>query len=312
MNTFINHQLGAACGFLILVNTGPMRVSLDPSKTDELLISKLMGGIFFGALLFSANDTRPLKNKFSPLAMIAPLAITLGTFAVAQVAKYLGKYQKALTNFDKISDKIREVAFSVASIYCLTIYARHINWSVPKWEQAASGLWLAISALTIVCKMLHAASARVAPQSLKEFYEQKGIKTGNEPLVVDLDTLGLDLTETHRFRMYENPGDESNTNLVTKSLTFRQAAEDTIAKINEHIQKMANLKADIPIAQKRFIYLDITKQPFTEYTSLKTKHPTQPDAWKNWVLRLIDALVEKKYIYKFIEIDPHGDYHFQA
>ncbi len=93
---------------------------------------------------------------------------------------------------------------------------------------------------------------------LKQYHEKKGIVQGKEPVVIDLDSLGLDLEEEGEIRV------KVNDKFETQTVTLKKATEDVVAEINRLIQNNSDQES---MKGKRYILLK-SKKPFSEYENL--------------------------------------------
>lgn len=252
----------------------------EVTGTHKLFMSKLVAGLGLGLILYTTNTIPALKNKFSPLVMAAPTAITMGTFAVSQIAQKMGKYQEALATFDKISDRIVEVAFSVASIYCLTLYVCLFNRNVSQVKQALTVLSLAASALAIVYKIVRVAySYGVSPPPAEKLLPSS-LKTPSIP-AFDIKTLGLDINET--------------TTIAAKVITMEEAIHDIIRGINGSI-KSTNDSRETKDYTKSFEFT-FRPLPWSRYSKCATGQTSPPNNFKDsWLMRIISALIAKGYV----------------
>lgn len=147
-------------------------------------------------------------------------------------------------------------------------------------------------------------------KKLKQYYENKGIVTGKEPIQVDVDSLGLDLAEEGQIRLYVK--DENGVVKREKgTVTMRKVVEDVLKEINKLIQK----KSDQESTQgKRYILLNTHKGSFLEYNTLgvpRNSWISEEDVKKLWLNRIIAALIDKGHIFKLDTENGHG-YFIQA
>lgn len=149
-------------------------------------------------------------------------------------------------------------------------------------------------------------------EKLRTFYEKSGIVNGKEALQVDLDTLGLDLTEKKEIRQHVGHDDQGNSKFVKQTLTFRKVAADVIAEINKQIQ---NNSDQASTKSKRYILLNTNEHPLNSYSFLGIPSGNYfiGDADENqlWLRRIITALVDKGYLFKLDKVNGHG-YFIQA
>lgn len=127
----------------------------------------------------------------------------------------------------------------------------------------------------------------------QKFYDEKGIKTGQEPFmsIADIDQLGLDLDEKW---------DHSD-----ETFSLRQAVIDVINAINKKIinqKESSHVKAmrDVEIPHKRefLIYQNLGLPP--EKTDLSWEEEKQL-----WLNRILDTLLKKGHIFSY-EKTGHG------
>ena len=131
-------------------------------------------------------------------------------------------------------------------------------------------------------------------EKLRDFYEKKGIITGNEPIKVDIDTLGLDLNQTKKFLILSDKEEDEDTRV---SVTLQEATENVIAEINRLIE---NSPQEASIKGKRSFYVPINIDPFKFY-AFGGKD-------ESWMYQIITALVEKGHIFKLKDYNGHGFY----
>lgn len=136
-------------------------------------------------------------------------------------------------------------------------------------------------------------------EELYQLYEKKGIVAGNEPIQVDLESLGLDLDEEGQI-----------TQLFSKDLvtvTMRKVAQELIDNLNNQLK---NRTDDAPLKGKRQLFLSISKDQFAQYYYLglpKNKDVITEEEKKNiWLHRIINALVDKKHLFKILHINGGG------
>lgn len=148
-------------------------------------------------------------------------------------------------------------------------------------------------------------------EKLRTFYEKCGIVNGKEALQVDIDSLGLDLTETKKIQQYVGNDDQGNSNYVKRTLTLRKVVEDVISEINRLIQ---NKSDQASIKGKRYILLNTNEDPLRAYNNLGVNSgyiSCEEDENKLWLRRIITALVDKGYLFKLDKVNGHG-YFIQA
>jgi hypothetical protein len=134
-------------------------------------------------------------------------------------------------------------------------------------------------------------------KKLSEFYSQKDLRTGKEPITVDLDSLGLDLTKTVEVVSWSPIGDGDEQEKITETISLKQVAEKVIEEINNQIQ---NSSDQASWKGKRSIVLNINKASFAKYSDKIS-----------WLEDIINALVNKGYVFKLISSNGHG-YYIQA
>lgn len=132
---------------------------------------------------------------------------------------------------------------------------------------------------------------------LKHYYEKKGIITGKEPLQVDLESLNLNLEETAK--------------LAKGEITMRTVVEYVIGKINKLILDRPN---DASLKGKRHIVLNTNHGTVNKYSQIgrlvNGSFSQEPEKTK-WLNRIINALIEKEYLFKLVTENGHG-YFIQA
>lgn len=145
-------------------------------------------------------------------------------------------------------------------------------------------------------------------KKLRQFYENKGIVTGKEPIQVDVDSLGLDLTEKGKISVFNKVSRECEVQTVT----LREVTEQVVAKINKRIQKKSDKEST---KGKRYILLSTDKKPFFQYLAFGLPPKDQlfidKDDKRLWFNRIIQALVEKGHVFKLIHNNAAG-YSLQA
>ncbi|WP_068469672.1 DUF648 domain-containing protein [Candidatus Protochlamydia phocaeensis] len=146
-------------------------------------------------------------------------------------------------------------------------------------------------------------------QQLREFYERKGIRTGKEPIQVDVDTLDLNLTEEGQISVRIG-WDETNRRVKweKQKVTLRQAAEQVIAKINTLLQESSDQAS---IKGKRYFLLDREEDLFNQYDQLgfDSNKPSKEEQEKHiWLRRIIRALIDKGHLFKLDKINGYGLY----
>ncbi len=128
---------------------------------------------------------------------------------------------------------------------------------------------------------------------LQIFYKRKNISTGSEEIVVNIESLDLNIE------------DESKTNYAgtVMLVKLKDVAKAVIIKINELIQK--NDK-DNSIKGRRFIKLKMSGnlQKYSKFTY-------EYNGEESWVGKIIHSLVNKNHIFKLIR-KVEQTYHIQA
>jgi hypothetical protein len=128
-------------------------------------------------------------------------------------------------------------------------------------------------------------------QQLKLFHEKNGIlENPRKPIQIDdLTILGLDLEEQALACYWEEE----------KVVTMRGAVIDLLNTINKALKKApegASTKG------KRTILLNINNNPLHDYDNACVMLPEE----KKWLRRIVDALVEKGYLFALIADNGHG------
>ncbi|HEX2582697.1 MAG TPA: hypothetical protein VHL30_01125 [Chlamydiales bacterium] len=137
-----------------------------------------------------------------------------------------------------------------------------------------------------------------------EYYQNHDLLNNpGKPIEVDLDTLGLDLNEEGSIYKYDREHDVD----IESKVSMRQVAQDVISKINHKIQK--NDKSDNSVKAKRTILLRRASRALRKYTELGGQHipvpfPIPPNMY--WIQRIIDALVEKGHLFRFVKKNEYG------
>lgn len=147
-------------------------------------------------------------------------------------------------------------------------------------------------------------------QLLRTFHARKGIKTGKEPLKVDLKSLGLDLTEQAQINVTVGV-DGNKFKREKQSVTLKKVAKDVIDEINKLIQ---NSSDQASTKGKRYFVLNTTEHPLSYYHGLGLSSKIlidEKDEKKLWIRRIIQALIDKGHIFKLDKVNGHG-YFIQA
>ncbi len=146
---------------------------------------------------------------------------------------------------------------------------------------------------------------------LKKYYSTHNITTGFEPLVVDPNLLALNLEETGDVKLFVR-AENDEFNLETKTVTMRDVVEELLEKINSLILKS---ETNSSLKGKRYILVNTNDQPFKQYYELglpPNKLSISKEEEKNrWLTQIINALVEKEYLFKLEKVNGHG-YYIQA
>lgn len=147
---------------------------------------------------------------------------------------------------------------------------------------------------------------------LYKFYKKNGIVTGAEPLQVNIDKLGLDLNETDAISVIVGVENDEPV-FQKKKITLRKAVKDVVMEINSCIQKHS--KSNDSIKGKRYMVLDTNKRPFSQYINLGLPRAqlfvNDDEMKKLWLRKIINALIEKGYLYALETVNGHG-YFIQA
>ena len=133
-------------------------------------------------------------------------------------------------------------------------------------------------------------------QQLKQFYLDKGIITGNEPIEIDFDQLD-----------FSNYGKTAKTRL--KNLTRK-----LVKKINEHIRSSGLGES---IKGKRYVHIDINST-FKSANKLIKEGKTSRDFADDedyynatFLVNVINKLLDMQVLYKLVCRNGHG-YYIQA
>ncbi|GAB4234380.1 MAG: hypothetical protein Tsb0021_13680 [Chlamydiales bacterium] len=145
------------------------------------------------------------------------------------------------------------------------------------------------------------------PQKIQKFYQDHNILTGDQPITIALDELGLNLDATFE-------ADEGRHGKNTYIL--RDVAKNIIQEINDHLKQKAKRNRDKPIQEQRYIFISSSSGLFNQYSDLGLDgfhfHETENcSACKElWIVQVLDALVKKECIIKFE--DNNRGYRIQA
>jgi hypothetical protein len=164
-------------------------------------------------------------------------------------------------------------------------------------------------------ELIAAKKQRLAKMDIKlrEIYE-KSEPTGQEPIQVDLHLLDLDLCEEGLINVPERDengnlvlDEDDDVKWVDQIVTLGAAARDVIAELNKIIQSDPDQTTE---PGKRTIYLNTNKEPFRTYAMLGIPLDkfciNENETKELWLYRIIDALVKKGYISKFVGVNGHG------
>ncbi len=151
-------------------------------------------------------------------------------------------------------------------------------------------------------------------KELRQFYENNGIVTGEESIEVDLESLDIDLTEEGKIRVLADFDVLTRSGLQweDQTVTVRQVTKDVIAEINRLIQESPK---NASVKGKRYIVLQTHQEPFRQYSRLGLppgKNFINEEEEKHlWLNRIIQALIDKGYLFKLDKVNGHG-YFIQA
>lgn len=148
-------------------------------------------------------------------------------------------------------------------------------------------------------------------KKLREVYEKNHIVDGHEPIQVDVESLGLDLSEEGTMNVIVDvKGGEFK--LEKQKITLRKVTEDVIAEINKSIQKASEEES---IKGKRSILLSTNDDPIRQYWSLGLPHANLSlngeQEKKLWLRRIIQALIDKGHLVELLRTGANG-YYIQA
>jgi hypothetical protein len=146
-------------------------------------------------------------------------------------------------------------------------------------------------------------------KTLRTFYERNGIITGKEPIQVDLDLLGLDLTEEGQIFVLARDEDGKlimhgeKRKWEEQTITLRKATEDVITEMNMLIQ---NSSDQASTKGKRYFVLNTKYDPFKDYDSLglpaDKSFANEEEKKQSWIRRIVAALVDKGHILKLNKV----------
>lgn len=152
-------------------------------------------------------------------------------------------------------------------------------------------------------------------ESLRLFYEKKGLVTGLEALQVDLDSLGMDLTEEGQIHCLMGWSKNGGLLTETQTITLRKVAEEVIAEMNKQFQSgICSVSTKNLTKNHRYFVVDTTVNPFKPYVRLGSEPGiflSEEQEKQLWLYRILKALVDKGHLFKIDRIDRHG-YFIQA
>jgi hypothetical protein len=141
---------------------------------------------------------------------------------------------------------------------------------------------------------------------LRQFWQNKGIVNGAEPLQVDVDSLGLDLNEQGQMNVPEIVN--GKLEYKKQKVSMREAILDVVGEINRLIQK--NAAKSITIKGRRYIKLDTNEKPFSDFLRLGIPDDVMVlkdgEHKKLWMHKIIIALIAKGYIFGLQKYNGHG------
>jgi len=147
---------------------------------------------------------------------------------------------------------------------------------------------------------------------LQKFYETHRIlENPNKPIQVeDLNSLGLDLEEEEDVELPEVRWGKIQWR--KERITMRQLLSFVISKINKKIEKAPE---EASPKGKRHILLNINRGKLQYYKELGIPREkifiSQEEEKKYWLRRIMNALVEKGYLFELEKVNGHG-YFIQA
>ncbi len=146
-------------------------------------------------------------------------------------------------------------------------------------------------------------------QELQEFYERTGIANNPRKLiqVYDLDSLGLDLEEEKNINQLYL---KDELKITPPIITLRDAVKHVIEYINDAI---IHAPENDSTTKKRKILLPTNWDDHTGEISKYFKHYSLAPGLcdESWLERIVNALVEKGYLFQLITISSRG-YNIQA
>lgn len=142
-------------------------------------------------------------------------------------------------------------------------------------------------------------------QAIREFHASRGIATGKEPFNVDLDLLGLDLTEEGIFySMVEDPIDPDVLRRTPVRITMQTALEEIISALNDRIAERPD---DNSAAVNRYIELDLSNDTLKKYISLgvsKDENLSPEEKAKQlWIYRILSAIGHQGHFFAWQPLD---------
>ena len=137
--------------------------------------------------------------------------------------------------------------------------------------------------------------------ALRTLYEKNGIITGKEPLQVDLDSLGLDLTEEGQIRVMVETDEKHKYKREIQTVTLRKVTEDVIAEMNKLIEGSSDQAS---IKGKRYFILNTNGDSIEAYNKLPFAdlYFSEDQGKELWLRRIITALVDKGHIHKLVNV----------
>lgn len=132
-------------------------------------------------------------------------------------------------------------------------------------------------------------------ENLKLYHEENGVVTGKEPILVDLNLLGLDLTEEGIIQVIEF---DENGVLKPKEqiVTMGQVVEDIVNEINKRIQEKSDQES---MQAQRCMVLKGDVEPFSRYSFLGRKDLfySKEEKQEFWLIRIFKAISDNGYIF---------------
>ncbi len=140
--------------------------------------------------------------------------------------------------------------------------------------------------------------------NIEAWHQRKGIVTGSEPLVVDINQLGLELNESGRRERVWVQETNDRADIYSEqelNYTLNDVAELVIQAINEGIEENAQeaiVKVRRCVKLKGVNGIDI--------------NDLNVEAFCGWIDRVLDALVEKGHVYSWRVIDDGKNFEVRA